>query len=147
MRFTPRHRRARRSISSFAACAPSGPGSERIRVRSIVGRFLEHSRIFCFGNGSQPEHYLGSSDLMPRNLDRRVEAVVPVSDAKLCERLSQIFEILLADDVLAWELGPDGTWQRVPTVRGLNSHKRFQELALESARGNGVVNGVPHARA
>jgi polyphosphate kinase len=121
--------------------------SERIRVRSIIGRFLEHSRIFSFGNAGQPEYYLGSSDLMPRNLDRRVEAVVPVTDTKLCGRLSEIFEILLADDVLAWELGPDGTWQRVPTTHGLNSHKRFQELALESARGNGVVTGVQHARA
>ncbi|MDQ6722489.1 MAG: polyphosphate kinase 1 [Candidatus Dormibacteraeota bacterium] len=134
-------------VRSMCSLRPGVPGlSERIRVRSIVGRFLEHSRIFCFG-GAQPEYYLGSSDLMPRNLDRRVEAVVPVTDAKLCERLSQIFETLLADDVLAWELCPDGSWQRVATARGLNSHKRFQELALESARGNGVVNGVPHARA
>jgi len=114
-------------------------------VRSIVGRFLEHSRVFVFGNGADAEYYLGSSDLMPRNLDRRVEAVVPVSDPKLRQRLSQILEIVLADDVLAWELCPDGAWQRVPTVKGLNSHKRFQELALESARGNGVVNGVAHA--
>ena len=134
-------------VRSMCSLRPGVPGlSERIRVRSIVGRFLEHSRIFCFG-GAQPEYYLGSSDLMPRNLDRRVEAVVPVTDAKLCERLSQIFETLLADDVLAWELCPDGTWQHVPTVRGLNSHKRFQELALESARGNGAVNGVQHAGA
>jgi polyphosphate kinase len=80
--------------------------------------------------------------------------VVPVTDAKLSERLSQIFEILLADDVLAWTLGSDGAWQKVPNVNGLNSHKRFQELALESARGNGIANGVvngvvttvPHAR-
>jgi len=119
--------------------------SERIKVRSIVGRFLEHSRVFVFGDGADAEYYLGSSDLMPRNLDRRVEAVVPVTDPRLRQRLSQILEIVLADDVLAWELCPDGAWQRVPTVRGLNSHKRFQELALESARGNGVVNGVPHA--
>ncbi|HEY8953257.1 MAG TPA: hypothetical protein VIP78_11930, partial [Candidatus Dormibacteraeota bacterium] len=130
---------------------PGVPGlSERIRVRSIVGRFLEHSRIFAFG-AAEPEYYLGSSDMMQRNLDRRVEAVVPVTDAKLSARLSQIFEILLADDVLAWSLRPDGAWQRVPNVHGLNSHKRFQELALESARGNGIVNGVvtniPHARA
>jgi polyphosphate kinase len=82
---------------------------------------------------------------MQRNLDRRVEAVAPVSDRTLRERLSRILEITLADDVLAWELCSDGHWQRVPTVKGLNSHKRFQELALESARGNGVVNGVPHA--
>jgi polyphosphate kinase len=122
------------------------PGlSERIRVRSIVGRFLEHSRIFRFGGGSQPDFYLGSSDLMQRNLDRRVEAVVPVTDPKLCGRMAEIFEIALADDVLAWQLGSDGSWQRVPTERGLNSQKRFQELALERARGNGVVTLIKHA--
>jgi polyphosphate kinase len=141
-------------VRSMCSLRPGVPGlSERIRVRSIVGRFLEHSRIFAFG-GAEPEYYLGSSDMMPRNLDRRVEAVVPVTDAKLSERLSQIFEILLADDVLAWTLGSDGGWQKVPNVNGLNSHKRFQELALESARGNGIANGVvngvvttvPHAR-
>ena len=134
-------------VRSMCSLRPGVPGlSERIKVRSIVGRFLEHSRIFVFGEGADAEHYLGSSDLMQRNLDRRVEAVVPVTDVKLRERLSQILEIALADDVLAWELCPDGGWKRVPTLRGLNSHKRFQELALESARGNGVVNGVPHAR-
>src|SRR4029077_14903020 len=134
-------------VRSMCSLRPGVPGlSERIRVRSIVGRFLEHSRIFCFG-GAHPEYYLGSSDLMQRTLDRRVEAIVPVTDAKLCARLAQIFETLLADDVLAWELCPGRSGQRVPTIRGLNSHKRFQELALESARGNGVVNGVPHARA
>ena len=133
-------------IRGMCSLRPGVAGlSERIKVRSIVGRFLEHSRVFVFGDGADAEYYLGSSDLMPRNLDRRVEAVVPVSDPKLRQRLSQILEIVLADDVLAWELCPDGAWQRVPTVRGLNSHKRFQELALESARGNGVVNGVAHA--
>ncbi|HKV87372.1 MAG TPA: polyphosphate kinase 1 [Candidatus Dormibacteraeota bacterium] len=132
-------------VRSMCSLRPGVPGlSERIRVRSIVGHFLEHSRIFSFGNAGQPEYYLGSSDLMPRNLDRRVEAVVPVTDSKLRKRLSEILETSLADDVLAWELGPDGVWKHVPTVRGLNSHRRFQELALESARGNGVVNGVPH---
>ena len=135
-------------VRNMCSLRPGVAGlSERIRVRSIIGRFLEHSRIFSFGNAGQPEYYLGSSDLMPRNLDRRVEAVVPVTDTKLCGRLSEIFEILLADDVLAWELCSDGTWQRVPTIHGLNAHKRFQELAIESARGNGVVTGVQHARA
>jgi polyphosphate kinase len=135
-------------VRNMCSLRPGVPGlSERIKVRSIIGRFLEHSRIFSFGNAGQPEYYLGSSDLMPRNLDRRVEAVVPVSDTKLCGRLSQMFEILLGDDVLAWELCPDGRWQRVPTTHGLNSHKRFEELALENARGNGVVTGVQHARA
>jgi polyphosphate kinase len=133
-------------VRSMCSLRPGVPGlSERIRVRSIVGRFLEHSRIFAFGEGADAEYYLGSSDLMQRNLDRRVEAVVPVSDRKLRERLSGILETVLADDVLAWELCSDGSWQHVPTVRGLNSQKRFQEEALESARANGVVNGVRHA--
>src|SRR5437899_1433611 len=131
-------------VRSMCSLRPGVPGlSERIRVRSIVGQFLEHSRIFSFGNGGRPEYYLGSSDLMPRNLDRRVEAVVPVTDSKLRQRLQQILDVSLADDVLAWELGPDGGWHKVPTARGLNSHNRFKELALESAHGNGL-NGVPH---
>ena len=131
-------------VRSMCSLRPGVPGlSDRIHVRSIVGQFLEHSRIFSFGNGGRPEYYLGSSDLMPRNLDRRVEAVVPVTDAKLRLRLQQILDVSLADDVLAWELGPDGTWRKVPTSRGLNSHQRFKELALESAHGNGI--GVPHA--
>jgi polyphosphate kinase len=133
-------------VRSMCSLRPGVPGlSERIRVRSIVGRFLEHSRIFRFGGGNQPDWYLGSPDLMQRNLDRRVEAVAPVTDPKLCGRLAEIFEIGLADDVLAWELGSDGAWQRVPNERGLNSHKRFQELALERARGNGVVSLIKHA--
>jgi polyphosphate kinase 1 len=133
-------------VRSMCSLRPGVVGmSDRIRVRSIVGRFLEHSRIFAFGDGGDAEYYLGSSDLMPRNLDRRVEAVVPVTDPKLRERLSQILEIALADDVLAWELCPDGVWHPVPKIHGLNSQKRFQELALENARGNGVVNGVSHA--
>ena len=128
-------------VRSMCSLRPGVRGlSERIRVRSIVGQFLEHSRVFSFGNGGRPEYYLGSSDLMPRNLDRRVEAVVPVGDPKLRQRLQQILDVLLADDVLAWELGADGAWGRVPTVRGLNSHTRFKELALESAHGNGVAH-------
>jgi polyphosphate kinase len=134
-------------VRSMCSLRPGVPGlSERIRVRSIVGQFLEHSRIFAFGNGGRPEYYLGSSDLMPRNLDRRVEAVVPVTDSKLRQRLQQILDVSLADDVLAWELGPDGSWHKVPTTRGLNSQDRFKELALESAHGNGTgLNGVPHS--
>ncbi len=132
-------------VRSMCSLRPGVPGlSERIRVRSIVGQFLEHSRIFSFGNGGRPEYYLGSSDLMPRNLDRRVEAVVPVTDSRLRHRLQQILDISLADDVLAWELGPDGSWRRVPTVHGLSSHTRFKELAIESAHGNGV-HGVTNA--
>jgi polyphosphate kinase len=126
-------------VRSMCSLRPGVPGlSERIRVRSIVGRFLEHSRIFSFGRGDDAEHFLGSSDLMPRNLDRRVEVVVPVTDALLRTRLQDILDTCLADDVLAWELQPDGGWHRVPTMVGLNSHKRFQEQALDWARSNGV---------
>jgi polyphosphate kinase len=133
-------------VRSMCSLRPGVPGlSERIRVRSIVGRFLEHSRVFRFGGGSQPDFYLGSSDIMQRNLDRRVEAVVPVTDTKLCGRLAEIFEVELADDLLAWELRSDGSWQHVPMVQGLNSQRRFQELALERARGNGVVSLIKHA--
>ena len=131
-------------IRSMCSLRPGVEGlSERIRVRSIVGQFLEHSRIFAFGNGTETRYYLGSSDLMPRNLDRRVEAVVPVGDHKLRKRLAQILEVSLSDDVLAWDLDADGSWRKLPAVRGINSHHRFQELALEAAHGNG--NGASPA--
>jgi len=124
---------------SMCSLRPGVPGlSERIRVRSIVGRFLEHSRIFSFGRGDEAEHFLGSSDLMPRNLDRRVEVVVPITDPLLRSRIQDILNTCLADDVLAWELQPDGGWHRVPTTAGLNSQRRFQEQALDWARSNGV---------
>jgi polyphosphate kinase len=113
--------------------------SERIRVRSIVGRFLEHSRIFRFGGGERPaRYYIGSPDVMDRNLDRRVEAVVPVTDPALQDRLAEILDVELADDRLAWRLGADGGWEKVPTTRGLDSQERFVELAHEQARGHGA---------
>jgi polyphosphate kinase len=105
--------------------------SENIRVRSIVGRYLEHSRILRFGSDARgAEYFIGSADIMQRNLDRRVEAIVPVTDPALRARLQEIIDVSLADDVLAWELGADGTWRKVPTVHGLNTHRRLQELAL-----------------
>jgi polyphosphate kinase len=111
--------------------------SERIRVRSIVGRFLEHSRIFYFANGAGPGRaawYIGSADLMPRNLDRRVEAVTPVEDPALQERLRQILEINQSDDELAWELGSDGSWSKVPRRQGVNTHVALRAAADERAR-------------
>jgi polyphosphate kinase len=106
--------------------------SETVRVRSIVGRYLEHSRIFRFGPDKRARYYIGSADIMQRNLDRRVECVAPVTDPELTSRLDEILAVSLADDVLAWELGPAG-WQKVPTVAGLDSQLRFEELALERA--------------
>jgi polyphosphate kinase len=97
-----------------------------------VGRYLEHSRIFEFANGNGPgeaAYYIGSADWMPRNLDRRVEAVVEVDDRSLQARLREILEVDLADDVLAWTLGPDGEWTKVAAVTGCDSQVRLQELA------------------
>jgi polyphosphate kinase len=87
--------------------------SERIRVRSVLGRFLEHSRLYCFEAGDQQTYLFGSADLMPRNLDHRIEVVVPVADARVQTELDSIFKALLADNTNAWELRPDGTWERV----------------------------------
>jgi polyphosphate kinase len=87
--------------------------SENITVRSILGRFLEHSRILYFGNGGSDDLYIGSADMMQRNLDRRVEAVVSVSDKKLKDRLKGILDISFADNSSAWELDGSGEWTRL----------------------------------
>ena len=103
--------------------------SERIRVRSIVGRYLEHSRIFRFGSddaGRALLHRLGRPDAAQSRPPRRVRRARdrPGADA----RLDEILSVNLADDVLAWELGPDG-WTKVPTKAGVNTHERLQALA------------------
>jgi polyphosphate kinase len=119
-------------------CLRAGvPGlSETIRVRSLVGRYLEHSRIFRFGTKDKAARYLiGSADLMPRNLDRRVEATAEVKDPKLRARLQEILDISLSDDVLAWTMRPDGTYAKVPTVESIDAHETLQELALARASG------------
>ncbi len=127
-------------VRSVCCLRPGVPGfSARIRVRSIVGRYLEHSRISRFGTpGVDAVYYIGSADLMVRNLDERVEALVPVADPALTARLDEILSVNLADDVLAWELLPDGSWKKVPTLVGVNTHRRLQELALSRARGQEV---------
>jgi polyphosphate kinase len=103
--------------------------SETIRVRSIVGTYLEHSRILRFGSEARGARYwIGSADLMPRNLEGRVECVAPVTDPRLTARLEEILLVNLADDVLAWELGPDG-WTKVPTKIGIDAQEQFRELA------------------
>ncbi len=89
--------------------------SDRIRVTSIVGRFLEHSRIFYFGNAGSEEFYFGSADWMPRNFDRRVEAVAPIDDTSLHSRLHALLKTLMEDNRQAWELESDGSYvQRLP---------------------------------
>ena len=114
-------------------CLRAGvPGlSENIRVRSIVGRYLEHSRIYRFANGAgpgAPAFFIGSADLMPRNLDRRIEALAPVNSPELGERLDQILQVELEDDTLAWSLD-DATW--VPPSPGgeFDTHLRLEAMA------------------
>jgi polyphosphate kinase len=122
-------------VRSICCLRPGVPGlSERIRVRSIVGRFLEHSRICAFGRRDERRYLIGSADLMPRNLDRRLEAVAPVEDPDLQRRLQEILDVNLADDNLASELHADGRWHKVPTEKDVNAHQRLQELAYERAR-------------
>ena len=121
-------------VRSICCLRPGIPGqSERIRVRSLVGRYLEHSRIFRFGEHDEVTHYIGSADLMQRNLDRRVEALVPVDDPALAARLDQILEVLMQDDTLAWTLGADGMWTKIRGERGIDAQQRLQELAVERA--------------
>jgi polyphosphate kinase len=111
--------------------------SSRIEVRSILGRFLEHSRIFLFGNGGDVEVYIGSADLMERNLDRRVEAMVKVKRPDMQDRLESVLRIAFEDNVSAWTLCSDGTWR--PPQRGEEPPVELQaELMLpqkESLRG------------
>ncbi|MEO0355445.1 MAG: RNA degradosome polyphosphate kinase, partial [Cyanobacteria bacterium P01_A01_bin.3] len=103
-------------VRGMCCLKPGIPGmSESIRVISVIGRFLEHSRIFYFGNGGEEELYLGSADWMRRNLSRRVEAVTPITDPSLRRELKELLTIMLSDNRQAWELQPDGTYiQRQP---------------------------------
>jgi polyphosphate kinase len=106
--------------------------SESIKVRSVVGRFLEHSRIYRFGRpGRGAIYYMGSADMMQRNLGGRVETLVPVTDPQLQERIEEILDVLRTDDVLAWELDGIGDWHKVPTAVGVDSHETMANLALE----------------
>jgi polyphosphate kinase len=98
-----------------------------------VGPFLEHSRVYRFGRGGDARHYIGSADLMPRNLEGRVEVVVPVEAPPLAARIDELLELSLADDVLAWELDADGGWHRAPRRAFLSAQEELVRRA--SARG------------
>ena len=116
---------------------PGVPGlSENIRVRSIVGRFLEHSRVYRFGGvGDRPVQItLGSADLMERNLDRRIEAMVPIESPDLQERLVRVLDLALIDDANTWSLHGDGTWTRVSPGTGVSLQDHLRQDALRRAR-------------
>ena len=102
----------------------------------LVGRFLEHSRIFYFHNGGEEEIYIGSADWMTRNLSRRVEAITPVEDPKIAQQLQEILGVMLADNRQGWELQSDGSYiQRQPQSKEYeqSSQKTFMEMALQSS--------------
>jgi len=106
--------------------------SERIRVRSLVGRYLEHSRIYHFANGDGPGRsltYIGSADLMTRNLDRRIEVLLEVTDPVALARLQEALDIVRTDDRLAWILDGSGTWTKRRGTVGIDAQQRFQQLA------------------
>ncbi len=124
-------------IRGASTLIPGVPGmSDRIRVRSIIGDFLEHSRIWRFDNDGQREWYIGSGDLMDRNLDRRVEAFTPVLARAAQDEIDFILDTMLADDRRAWLMGADGSWDRVdhgkdPTT--LDTHAALRRHALAAA--------------
>jgi polyphosphate kinase len=122
---------------SICTLRPGVPGlSETIRVRSVVGRFLEHSRVFAFEAGDTETYLLGSADLMPRNLDHRIEVVAPIEDARAREEVSTVLDSLLADNT-AWQLSADGSWHRLspdPGTPGRGTHQVLMRRARLRAR-------------
>ncbi len=142
-------------VRGVCCIRPQVPGlSDNITVKSIVSEYLEHSRIYRFGvpgrevlaktvvrkseqpktMGNRATYFIGSADLMERNLDHRIEAVVPVRDADLCARLEDILTLDRLDDTSSWTLDPGGDWRRVQQVRGIHAQRRFEELARERSR-------------
>jgi polyphosphate kinase len=126
-------------VRGMCSVQPGVPGvSETIRVRSVVGRYLEHSRILWFGTGERERFWFGSADLMERNLDRRIEAAAPVRDPVLQDRLRTIVDVMLRDDRRAWRLCEDGEWRRMETLvdapTGLDTFEELMRQATASVR-------------
>jgi polyphosphate kinase len=113
--------------------------SENIRVVSIIGRYLEHSRAYWFSNGGKPELYLGSADLMPRNLDDRVETLFPILDPALVERVKNDLELQLADNLKAWKIEPSGNGTLIQSdAPGVNSQERFMKRHTQKKKTSGI---------
>ncbi|MEU2725485.1 RNA degradosome polyphosphate kinase [Streptomyces smyrnaeus] len=122
-------------VRGICALRPGVPGlSENIRVRSVLGRFLEHSRVFCFGNGGEPEVWLGSADMMHRNLDRRIEAMVRVTDPAHRASLDRLLVTGMSDATASWHLGPDGEWTRRAHDENGQRLSNVQEMLIEGRR-------------
>lgn len=120
-------------VRGMCALKPGVPGlSETIRVRSILGRYLEHSRIFSFLGGGDPKVYLGSADMMHRNLDRRVEVLVRLSEPDHVNTVQEMFELAMSEQVASWALEPSGTWRRSQFDSEGNALRDFQDTIMLS---------------
>jgi len=127
-------------VRGICAVRPGVPGlSEHIRVISILGRFLEHSRVYAFANGGDHEAWIGSADLMHRNLDRRVETLVRLVDPEEIAQLDRLFDFAMDPETSAWDLGADGEWTR-RLVDAEGHHLRdYQESLIEIKRKGGFA--------
>jgi polyphosphate kinase len=125
-------------VRTTCCLVPGVPGmSERIRVRSFLGRYLEHSRIFRFGTEQDAVTYMGSGDLMPRNLDRRVEALSPILDPDRRADVDRMLDLYLSPDVAHWRLDAAGAWTRHPERGGRDVQRALMDLAVERSEASG----------
>jgi len=120
-------------VRGICGVKPGVPGlSENIRVRSVLGRYLEHARVFWFAGAGDPQVYIGSSDMMHRNLDRRVEALVRITAPAHIEQLEQLFDLAMSDETSSWHLGADGIWQRHSRGSGWVALQDMQNVIMRT---------------